>query len=211
MTLQITTFILRSIANSQYNNLGFTPTTFIRRVPDARDLKDRIYRFRYVLNKDAFPIPRPPITGFVIQPRSSETNSPAYDKTYYIFEVETFQEFERGVADGIYYLSVLNASVSPATSNFDDFSFSQQTVDVYPTFDRDNPVADPAPAVSVASNEIIGAVTTTDGAQPNPAEDKKLSITKETTQFFLLEQENNLGYNTTANTLNSIVVTCTSG
>ena len=109
------------IANSQYNNLGFTPTTFIRRVPDARDLKDRIYRFRYVLDKDAFPIPRPPITGFVIQPRSSETNSPAYDKTYYIFEVETFQEFERGVADGIYYLSVLNASVSPATSNFDDF------------------------------------------------------------------------------------------
>ena len=195
------------IANSQYNNLGFTPTTFIRRVPDARDLKDRIYRFRYVLDKDAFPIPRPPITGFVIQPRSSETNSPAYDKTYYIFEVETFQEFERGVSDGIYYLSVLNASVAPATSNFDDFSFSQQTVDVYPTFDRDNPVADPAPAVSVASNEIIGAVTTTDGAQPNPAEDKKLSITKETTQFFLLEQENNLGYNTTANTLNSIVVT----
>ena len=199
------------IANSQYNNLGFTPTTFIRRVPDARDLKDRIYRFRYVLNKDAFPIPRPPITGFVIQPRSSETNSPAYDKTYYIFEVETYQEFERGVSDGIYYLSVLNASVAPATSNFDDFSFSQQTVDVYPTFDRDNPVADPAPAVSVASNEIIGAVTTTDGAQPNPAEDKKLSITKETTQFFLLEQENNLGYNTTANTLNSIVVTARLG
>ena len=195
------------IANSQYNNLGFTPTTFIRRIPDARDLKDRIYRFRYVLDKDAFPVPRTPITGFVIQPRSSETNSPAYDKTYYIFEVETFQEFERGVADGIYYLTILNASVSPATSNFDNFAFSQQTVDVYPTFDRDNPLADPGPAISVADNEILGKVTTTDGASPNPNEDKQLSITKETTQFFLLEQENNLGYNTTANTLNSIVVT----
>ena len=195
------------IANSQYNNLGFTPTTFIRRVPDARDLKDRIYRFRYVLDKDAFPVPRTPITGFVIQPRSSETNSPAYDKTYYIFEVEIFQEFERGVADGIYYLTILNASVSPATSNFDNFAFSQQTVDVYPTFDRDNPLADPGPAISVADNEILGKVTTTDGASPNPNEDKQLSITKETTQFFLLEQENNLGYNTTANTLNSIVVT----
>jgi len=195
------------IANSQYNNLGFTPTTFIRRVPDARDLKDRIYRFRYVLDKDAFPVPRTPITGFVIQPRSSETNSPAYDKTYYIFEVETFQEFERGVNDGIYYLTLLNASVSPATSNFDDFSFSQQTVDVYPTFDRDNPLADPGPAISVADNETLGLVTTTDGASPNPNEDKQLSITKETAQFFLLEQENNLGYNTTANTLNAIVVT----
>ena len=170
-------------------------------------MKDRIYRFRYVLDKDAFPVPRTPITGFVIQPRSSETNSPAYDKTYYIFEVETFQEFERGVNDGIYYLTLLNASVSPATSNFDDFSFSQQTVDVYPTFDRDNPLADPGPAISVADNETLGLVTTTDGASPNPNEDKQLSITKETAQFFLLEQENNLGYNTTANTLNAIVVT----
>ena len=199
------------IANSQYQNLGFTPTSFIRRVPDARDLKDRIYRFRYVLDKDAFPIPREPITGFVVQPRSSETNSPAYDKTYYIYEVETHQEFERGVADGIYYLTFLNASVSPATSNFDDFSFSQQTVDLYPAFDRDNPVADPGPAISVADDDILGLVRTTDGATPTPNEDTKLSITKETAQFFLLETENNLGYNTTSNTLNSIAVTARLG
>ena len=199
------------IANSQYQNLGFTPTSFIRRVPDARDLKDRIYRFRYVLDKDAFPIPREPITGFVVEPRSSETNSPAYDKTYYIYEVETHQEFERGVADGIYYLTFLNASVSPATSNFDDFAFSQQTVDLYPAFDRDNPVADPGPAISVADNDVLGLVRTTDGATPTPNEDTKLSITKETSQFFLLEQENNLGYNTTSNTLNSIVVTARLG
>jgi hypothetical protein len=199
------------IANSQYQNLGFTPTSFIRRVPDARDLKDRIYRFRYVLDKDAFPIPREPITGFVVQPRSSETNSPAYDKTYYIYEVETYQEFERGVADGIYYLTFLNASVSPATSNFDDFAFSQQTVDLYPAFDRDNPIADPGPAISVADNDVLGLVRTTDGATPTPNEDTKLSITKESAQFFLLEQENNLGYNTTSNTLNSIVVTARLG
>ena len=199
------------IANTQYQNLGFTPTSFIRRVPDARDLKDRIYRFRYVLDKDAFPIPREPITGFVVQPRSSETNSPAYDKTYYIYEVETFQGFERGVKDGIYYLTILNASVSPATSNFDDFAFSQYAVDVYPTFDRDNPLADPAAAVSIADNDVLGKVTTTDGAQPQPEEDTQLSISKETAQFFLLEQENNLGYNTTSNTLNSVVVTARLG
>ena len=199
------------IANSQYQNLGFTPTSFIRRVPDARDLKDRIYRFRYVLDKDAIPIPREPITGFVLQPRSSETNSPAYDKTYYIYEVEIFQTFEGGVKDGIYYLSILNASVAPATSNFDDFAFSQYAVDIYPTFDRDNPVADPAAAVSIADNDILGKVTTTDGAQPQANEDTKLSITRETAQFFLLEQENNLGYNTTSNTLNSVVVTARLG
>jgi hypothetical protein len=198
-------------ANNLYQNLGFTPTTFIRRVPDARDLNDRTYRFRYTLNKDAFPIPRPPITGFVLQPRSSETNSPAYSKTYYIYDVETFQEFERGVKDGIYYLTLLSASVSPATSNFDDFAFSQATIDIYPAFDRDNPVADPAAAVSVADNEVLGVVKTTDGATPTPNENKQLSITKETTQFLLLESENNLGYNTTSNSLNGILVTARLG
>ena len=199
------------LANSVYQNLGFTPTTFIRRVPDARNLVDRIYRYRYVLDKDAFPVPRPPITGFVVQPRSSETNSPAYSKTYYLYSVETYQTFERGVTDGVYYLTFLNASVSPSTSNFNDFFFSQQTVDLYPAFDRDNPVADPSAAVSIADNETLGLVTTTDGASPTPNEDTKLSITKETAQFFLLEQENNLGYNTTSNTLNSIVVTARLG
>ena len=198
-------------ANSLYQNLGFTPTTFIRRVPDARDLTDRTYRFRYVLDKDAFPIPRPPITGFVLQPRSSETNSPAYSKTYYVYDVETFQEFVIGETDGIYYLTLLSASVSPITSNFDDFEFSQQTVDIYPAFDRDNPVADPPAAVSIADNEVLGLVRTTDGATPTPNEDTQLSITKETAQFFLLESNNNLGYTTTTNTLANIVVTARLG
>ena len=80
-------------------------------MPDARNLVDRIYRYRYVLDKDAFPVPREPITGFVIEPRSSETNSPAYSKTYYIYAVETYQEFERGVQDGVYYLTLLLADV----------------------------------------------------------------------------------------------------
>ena len=199
------------LANSVYQNLGFTPTTFVRRVPDARNLVDRIYRYRYVLDKDAFPVPRPPITGFVVQPRSSETNSPAYSKTYYVYAVETYQEFERGVSDGIYYLTFLNASVSPSTSNFNDFFFSQQTVDLYPAFDRDNPVADPAAAVSIADNETLGLVRTTDGASPTPNEDTQRSITKESSQFFLLESENNLGYNTTSNVLNGISVTARLG
>ena len=198
-------------ANSTYQNLGFTPTTFIRRVPDARNLVDRIYRYRYVLDKDAFPVPRAPITGFVLQPRSSETNSPAFAKAYYIYAVETFQTFVKGVTDGVYYLTLLNASVSPSTSNFNDFAFSQAVVDLYPAFDRDNPVADPAAAVSIASNETLGVVTTTDGASPTPNEDTQRSLTKETSQFFLLETENNLGYNTTSNVLNGISVTARLG
>ena len=198
-------------SNTTYQNLGFTPTTFIRRVPDARNLVDRIYRYRYVLDKDAFPVPRTPITGFVIQPRSSETNSPAYSRTYYIYAVETYQEFVRGVTDGIYYLTLLNASVSPTTTNFNNFFFSQQTVDLYPAFDRDNPVADPAASISIADNEVLGLVKTTDGASPTPNENTQLSITKETTQYYLQESQNNLGYTTASNVLNGISVTARLG
>ena len=199
------------VGNTKYNTVAFTPTTFIKRIPDARVLKDRIYRFRYVLDKDAFPIPRAPITGFVMQPRSSEVNSPSYNKVYYVYEVETYQTFERGVADGIYYLTILEASVSPSTSNYNDYKFSQQVTEVYPSFDRDNPNADPNAAVSVADNIIIGQVYSTDGATPTPNKDPKLSITKEAVLHYVAETENNLGYNPTNQSLSGTVITARIG
>jgi len=193
--------------NTQYNTVSFTPTTFIKRIPDARVLKDRIYRLRYVVDKDSFPVPRSPITGFVMQPRSSETSSPAYTKAYYIYEIEEYQKFERGVSDGIYYLSFLTGSISPSTSNFNDFKFSQNVNEVYPAFDRDNPNSDPLPSVSVADNITIGLVYSTDGAAPTPNKDPKRSITKEAARFFLAEANNNLSWNATAGTLGTYVLT----
>ena len=190
--------------NTQYSTVAFTPTTFIKRIPDARVLKDRIYRLRYVVDKDSFPVPREPITGYVLQPRSSETSSPAYDKVYYIYEIERVQPFERGVADGIYYLSFLCASITPSTSNFNDFKFSQNVNEVYPSFDRDNPNSDPTASVSIADNVTIGLVYGTDGAGNL---DTKRSITKEATQFFLAESQNNLSWNPSAGTIGSFPLT----
>ena len=190
--------------NTQYSTVAFTPTTFIKRIPDARVLKDRIYRLRYVVDKDSFPVPREPITGYVLQPRSSETSSPAYDKVYYIYEIERVQPFERGVADGIYYLSFLCASITPSTSNFNDFKFSQNVNEVYPSFDRDNPNSDPTASVSIADNVTIGLVYGTDGAGNL---DTKRSITKESTQFFLAESQNNLSWNPSAGTIGSFPLT----
>ena len=198
-------------SNTTYQNLGFTPTTFIRRVPDARNLVDRIYRYRYVLDKDAFPVPRTPITGFVIQPRSSETNSPAYSRTYYICAVETYQEFVRGVTDGIYYLTLLNASVSPTTTNFNDFFFSQQTVDLYLHLTEIillQILQHLSPLQTMKSWKLV---ETTDSASPTPNENTQLSITKETTQYYLQESQNNLGYTTASNVLNGISVTARLG
>ena len=199
------------VGNTKYNTVAFTPTTFIKRIPDSRVLKDRIYRFRYVLDKDSFPIPRAPITGFVMQPRSSEVNSPSYDKVYYVYEVETYQTFERGTADGIYYLTMLEASVTPTTSNYNDYKFSQQVTEVYPSFDRDNPNADPNASVSVADNIIIGQVYSTDGATPTPNKDPKLSITKEAVLHYVAETENNLGYNSINQSLSGTVITARTG
>ena len=71
------------------------------------------------------------------------------------------------------------------TSNFNDRKFSQNVNEVYPTFDRDNPLADPDSAVSVADNQTIGLVNATDGATPTPNKDPQRSITKEAIKFFL--------------------------
>ena len=174
--------------NAQYNNVNFTPTTFIKRIPDPRDLQDRTYRVRLKIDKDKTnPLPRDPISGYVMQPLNSDTTSYNLNKTFYIYDIEVVQEFERGVADGIYYLTLLCASIAPSTSNFNDRKFSQNVNEVYPTFDRDNPVADPNAAVSVADNETIGLVKATDGATPTPNNDPKLSITKEAIKFLLTD------------------------
>ena len=176
------------ITNTQYNTVNFTPTTFIKRIPDPRDLQDRTYRVRYVIDKDKTnPLPRDPISGFVMQPLNSDTTSYNLQRAFYIYDIEVVQKFERGVADGIYYLTLLCASIAPSTSNFNDRKFSQNVNEVYPTFDRDNPVADPLAAVSVADNETIGLVNATDGANPTPAKDPKRSITKEGIQFLLTD------------------------
>ena len=172
--------------NTVYNNVNFTPTTFLKRIPDPRDLDDRTYRVRLVIDKDKTnPLPRDPLSGYVLQPLNSDTTSYKLDKCYYIYSIEVVQPFVRGVDDGIYYLTLLCASIAPSTSNFNDRLFSQNVNEVYPTFDRDNPIADPGAAVSVADNEVIGLVNATDGATPTPNKDPKLSITKEGTQYLL--------------------------
>ena len=174
--------------NTTYNTVNFTPTTFLKRIADGRDLADRTYRVRYVIDKDKTnPLPRDPISGYVLQPLNSDTTSYKLNRSFYVYDIETVQKFERGVNDGIYYLTLLCASIAPSTANFNDRKFSQNVNEVYPTFDRDNPLADPGAAVSVADNQVIGLVNATDGASPTPNLDPKLSITKEATQFLLAD------------------------
>ena len=177
------------VTNSQYNNVNFTPTTFIKRVPDARNLVDRTYRVRLQIDKDQqLPLPRSPISGFVVQPLNTDLTRYYLDRTFYIYDIETKQKFVRGETDGVYYITLLCASITPQTSNYDDRRFSQNINEVYPSFDRDNPVADPDAAVSVADIKTIGLVYATNGSTPaENNKDAQLSITKEAILFLLAD------------------------
>ena len=88
---------------------------------------------------------------------------------------------------------MLNGKISPTNGNLSDFAFSQNINNLYPQLDKDNPTEDPALAVSIASNTIVGLVTTTDGGGN---EDLSRSITREVVDDYIMEQKNNyVNYN----------------
>ncbi len=108
---------------------------------------------------------------------SSRTTSLPYFKkkrfndTYYSYRATESQKYIAGEQDGVYYMTLVNASNSPTASPFTNENFSQPIQELYPQTQRDNPVADPSAAQCFASNKIIGEVT---------VNDPKDSITKET-------------------------------
>ena len=203
--------------NTQYNNVNFTPTTFLKRIPDPRDLQDRTYRVRYVIDKDkSNPLPRDPISGFVMQPLNSDTTSYNLSRAP---SISTILKSSKNLREAL----TMESTILPCfvhllhlQLNFDDRKFSQNVNEVYPTFDRDNPVADPLAAVSVADNETIGLVSATDGASPTPAKDPKRSITKEATVFLLTDTGwtqpgTTPNYDSVNNRLSSVELTARAG
>ena len=163
----------------------FTGASYMMRIPDNRSSRDRTYRFRYVV--DSSVLSRDPINGYIIQPRNVATGQ-SYEKVYYIYDIEKVQELQSGAQNGIYYLTMLNGKISPSNGNLSNFAFSQNINNLYPQLDKDNPTEDPLIATSVASNTVVGLVTTTDGTG---AEDLSRSITKEITSEYIMEQKNN--------------------
>ena len=83
----------------------------------------------------------------------------------YIYNVDQISEYVTGEQDGVYYLTGVTADNVPQVAPFNDannFSFSQPIVDLYPQFDRDNPVSDTKPAKSYALPERLGEVVIDD-------------------------------------------------
>ena len=57
--------------------------------------------------------------------------------------------------DGVYYLTVLNSSVSPTVSPFTGEKFTQPIKYLYPQVNRDNPVADPTQQDHMHFQELL--------------------------------------------------------
>jgi len=81
-----------------------------------------------------------------------------YKETYQIYKVQEWQEYIPNQQDGIYYLTVLNVSNSPAVTPFTDEKYSQPSRYLYPQRNRDNPASDPNPSRSYALPEPLGKV-----------------------------------------------------
>ena len=98
-----------------------------------------------------------------------------YKTTFIIQDVETIQEYDDSIQDGIYYLTVLRSDISPvqddgSTNPFSGREYKQDFQSLYPVVDRDNVVIDPTQSISAASNSLLGKVS---------ADDIQNSITKE--------------------------------
>ena len=99
-----------------------------------------------------------------------------YTSNYYVFRISEAQKYIFGEQDGIYYLTVLNASNAPIVAPFTGDKFSQPVKRLFPQIDRDNPNADPQASKSFVDSNIIGLVD---------VNDPKNSITKETFDKFV--------------------------
>ena len=80
---------------------------------------------------------------------------------YFIYDVDTINEYKTGVQDGVYYLTIVDATNTPEIAPYNDrlkFAFAQPIKDLFPQYDRDNPNSNPDAAIAYASSKVLGNV-----------------------------------------------------
>ena len=107
-----------------------------------------------------------------------------YSNTYYVYRIEESQNYVAGQQDGVYYLTLVNASNSPTVSPFTEDSFSQPVTNLFPQTNRDTPKSDPDESRCFASSDLIGEVV---------IDDPQHSITKETTNLMVRDTDVGVG------------------
>ena len=158
------------------------------------------FRVSEIINSKSFKYPTTDIDGVVHSTGTKSTNDVAVRNTslprftindigqnYYIYRNETVSPYIEGIQDGIYHVFVLNASNTIPTE-YTNYKYSQNVVDLYPQLDRDNNNDNPSATVSAAKRSPIGDVSTNY---------LKSSLTRETTDKFIKD----FGYGPTIKTV----------
>ena len=143
------------------NDLGFNGTFTVTAIQNTK-------QFSYTLTTD-------PGT-FTSDTTSRTTALPhfrrkRFNNTYFIYRSEEAQRYVAGEQDGVYYLTLVNASNAPSVAPFTSEKFAQPVKELFPQINRDNPEADPEETKCFASSSLIGEVV---------VNDVRRSITKET-------------------------------
>jgi hypothetical protein len=107
-----------------------------------------------------------------------------FNNTYVVYRSEEAQKYINGEQDGVYYLTLTNASNAPSIAPFTAEKFSQPVKELFPQINRDNPKADPEKAQSFATSSLIGEVV---------VNDVRKSLTKETIHKVFNDSEIGVG------------------
>ena len=107
-----------------------------------------------------------------------------YAETFYAYRLSEAQKYVSGEQDGVYYLSVLNASVKPTIAPFTNEKFSQPVKELFPRVSRDNVVSDPDATKCFARSELIGVVD---------VNDRKNSLTRQAAEQLRLDNATGIG------------------
>jgi hypothetical protein len=97
-----------------------------------------------------------------------------YNNVSVIYRTFESQKYIQNEQDGVYYITILNNSISPAAEPFTSEKYSQPVQNLYPQLDRDNPLSDSLSSKSFASSDIIGEVV---------IDDLKNSVTREALDY----------------------------
>ena len=107
-----------------------------------------------------------------------------YNDTYYVYRISETKKYIAGDQDGVYYLTLLNASNKPTVAPFTAEKYSQPVKRMFPQTDRDNPVSDPESTQCFADSDTIGLVE---------VNDPRKSVTRETIDKFVRDTDVGVG------------------
>jgi hypothetical protein len=158
---------------SAIDNIGYNGIFSVNTVPNA-------YTFTYFA-VDLAGITHIPGT-FANNTDLRNSDLPRFQKyniktNYYIYKNDAISPYIFNVQDGVYHLYVLNSS-NKITTEFTDYEYKQNIVDLYPQLDKDNINDNPSSARTFAKRSPIGDITTND---------LKKSISRETLDKFAID------------------------